>query len=200
MVVYQYIRKYLQQFKSSYRVKFSVVALSSVVLGTVGLGLISQSMHAIPFTSALTSAQSGPQQHSKVTPTPAAKANPMPSLARLSPDLSAPTPAPEPTEAAPAPTQAPVTGGSSGDVVSIIDQVFGSYASGAVNVASCESGLNPAATGPSGAAGLFQILPSTFDTTSEAGNSPYDAYSNTVAAYDIFVRDGYSWSEWTCQP
>ncbi len=124
----------------------------------------------------------------------------MPSLSRIASQL----PTPVPTAAAPAPTpvpQAPVTGGSSGSVESIIDQVFGSYASGAINVASCESGLNPAATNPaSGAAGLFQILPSTFNTTSEAGNSPYDAYANTVAAHDIFVRDGYSWREWTCQP
>jgi hypothetical protein len=126
----------------------------------------------------------------------------MPSLSRIASQL--PTPTPVPTAAAPAPTpvpQAPVTGGSSGSVESIIDQVFGSYTSGAINVASCESGLNPAATNPaSGAAGLFQILPSTFNTTSEAGNSPYDAYANTVAAHDIFVRDGYSWREWACQP
>ena len=118
----------------------------------------------------------------------------------------APAPTPVPTEAAPAPTpapvaQAPVTGGSSGSVVSMIDQVFGSYAGAALNVARCESGLNPAATNPSsGAAGVFQIMPSTFDTTPEAGSSPYNAYANIVAAHYIFVRDGYSWREWTCQP
>ena len=207
LAVYRYIRKSLQQFiKSKYGVKFSVVALSSVVLGTASIGLISQSMHAIPFRSASTTThksariQPDPQQHTKITPTPDAKVTLMPSLSRIASQL----PTPVPTAAAPAPTpvpQAPVTGGSSGSVESIIDQVFGSYASGAINVASCESGLNPAATNPaSGAAGLFQILPSTFNTTSEAGNSPYDAYANTVAAHDIFVRDGYSWREWTCQP
>jgi len=88
----------------------------------------------------------------------------------------------------------------------MIDQVFGPYAAAAMNVAMCESGLNPGATNPisiagSHAAGVFQILyPSTWDGTSEAASSPYDAWSNIVAAYEIFARDGYSWREWTCQP
>jgi len=89
---------------------------------------------------------------------------------------------------------------ASNSVVALIDQTFGSYASGAINVASCESGLNPGAYNPSGAAGLFQIMPGTWSGTSEAGQSPYNASANIAAAYQIFVRDGYSWREWTCQP
>jgi LysM domain-containing protein/transglycosylase-like protein with SLT domain len=85
-------------------------------------------------------------------------------------------------------------------VVAMIGQTFGSYASGAINVASCESGLNPGASNSSGAAGLFQIMPATWAGTSEAGQSPYNASANIAAAYQIFVRDGYSWREWTCQP
>ena len=82
----------------------------------------------------------------------------------------------------------------------MISQVFGSYAGGAMNVARCESGLNPSATNPSsGAAGLFQIMPATFNGTSQAGGSIYDAYTNTVAAHEIFVRDGYTWRAWACQ-
>ena len=94
----------------------------------------------------------------------------------------------------------------SGSVAGMINQVFGPYAAGAINVATCESGLNAGATntmsiGGSHAAGVFQILyPSTWAGTSEAANSPYDAWSNIVAAHEIFVRDGYSWREWTCQP
>jgi hypothetical protein len=90
--------------------------------------------------------------------------------------------------------------------MNIIYQVFGAYGDQALHVAECESGLNPNATnvisiGGSHAAGLFQILyPSTWYTTSQAGSSPYDAAANTRAAHDIFVRDGYSWREWTCQP
>ncbi len=92
------------------------------------------------------------------------------------------------------------------DVNSIIDNVFGPNAAAAKRVAMCESSMNPYATnklsiGGSNAAGLFQILyPSTWVTTSQAANSPYDAQANTIAAHEIFVRDGYSWREWVCQP
>ena len=95
---------------------------------------------------------------------------------------------------------------SSAQVSSIINQVFGPYASGALHVAQCESGLNPNAVNPmyignSRASGVFQVLyPSTWSTTSQAGASPFDAYANVRAAHDIFVRDGYSWREWVCQP
>lgn len=115
--------------------------------------------------------------------------------------LPTPTPKPKPT---PKPTL-PIPPGKA-QVVSIIQSVFGSYANAAVTVATCESGLNPLAVnhtsiGGSHATGLFQILyPSTWRTTSQAGNSPYDATANTKAAYQIFKRDGYNWHEWSCQP
>ncbi len=86
----------------------------------------------------------------------------------------------------------------------MINQVFGSYAGGALNVARCESGFNPLAYNPisnggNHAEGVFQILyPSTWDGTSEAANSPYNAMANILAAHQIFVRDGYSWREWSC--
>ncbi len=111
-----------------------------------------------------------------------------------------PTPTPRPT-----PKPPPLPPGS-GQVVSIIKSVFGSYADAAIAVARCESGLNPSAVNPtsiggSHATGLFQILyPSTWRTTSQANNSPYDATANTKAAYEIFKRDGYNWHEWVCQP
>lgn len=91
-------------------------------------------------------------------------------------------------------------------VVRTIYQVFGAYGSAAVRVANCESSLNPNAynyitIGNSHAAGLFQVLyPSTWYTTSQGSTSPYNAYTNAVAAHEIFVRDGYSWREWVCQP
>lgn len=92
------------------------------------------------------------------------------------------------------------------NVQSVIQSVFGSDASAAMNIAWCESANNPnavnsVAIGNSHAAGLFQILyPSTWYTTSQAGNSPFDATANTIAAHEIFIRDGHSWSEWACQP
>jgi hypothetical protein len=95
-------------------------------------------------------------------------------------------------------------GAKASDITSMIYQVFGPYGAQAVRIATCESTLNPNATnsqyiGNSRAAGLFQILyPSTWYGTSQAARSPYDAYANTVAAHEIFVRDGYSWREWEC--
>jgi LysM repeat protein len=91
-------------------------------------------------------------------------------------------------------------------VASMIDQVFGPYAAAAQRVAQCESGWNPGAynsisVGGSHAEGVFQILyPSTWVGTQEAASSPYNAMSNILAAHEIFVRDGYSWREWVCQP
>jgi hypothetical protein len=95
---------------------------------------------------------------------------------------------------------------SSSNVQAIIQDVFGPDAPAAMSIAWCESTNNPnavnsTAIGNSHAEGLFQILyPSTWYTTSQAGNSPFDARSNTLAAYEIFIRDGHSWREWACQP
>lgn len=208
LLVYRYIRKSIQQFvRSGYGVKFSVVVLSAVVIGVAGLGLISQRTHAIPLTSASTPVQ----KSASVQPDPQQQYQHQLQLQKraLTPDPKVtPTPVPTvvPTEVVPVPTQAPaapapVSSAANGDVAGMINQVFGSYAGAAMNVARCESGLNPAATNPSsGAAGVFQIMPATFNSTSEAGSSPYNAYANVAAAHDIFVRDGYSWREWVCQP
>jgi LysM repeat protein len=85
-------------------------------------------------------------------------------------------------------------------IETMITRAFGPYAPGAVNIARCESGLNPAAYNPySGASGLFQIIPGTWAGTSQAHYSPFNAQANIAAAHEIFVRDGYSWREWTCR-
>jgi LysM repeat protein len=88
-----------------------------------------------------------------------------------------------------------------GSYQDMINQVFGQYGSQAVRVAMCESTMNPNAyNGVLGAAGLFQIVPGTFASTSYAGQSVYNPETNIRAAYEIFARDGYSWSEWACKP
>jgi LysM repeat protein len=105
-----------------------------------------------------------------------------------------------PTKSATGPTSQPT-----GSVATMIAQVFGSNAPQALQIAQCESGLNPNAYNPisiggSHAAGVFQILyPSTWSGTPQAASSPYNAAANIQAAHAIFVRDGYSWREWTCQ-
>lgn len=89
----------------------------------------------------------------------------------------------------------------SGSYSDIIHQVFGSYGDQAVRISMCESSLNPNAyNGILGAAGLFQIIPGTWASTSYASQSVYNPVANMKAAYEIFVRDGYSWREWECQP
>lgn len=104
--------------------------------------------------------------------------------------------------------QAHMTSMQSNDAspISIINDVFGSEAPAAINIARCESSFNPNAVngiaiGGSHAQGLFQILyPSTWNTTSQAAMSPFDARANAVAAHEIFIRDGHSWREWACHP
>lgn len=88
-----------------------------------------------------------------------------------------------------------------GSYADMIREAFGSYGDEAVRVATCESGLNPNAyNGVLGAAGLFQIIPGTFASTSYRGQSVYNPAANIGAAHEIFVRDGYSWREWACKP
>jgi hypothetical protein len=118
-----------------------------------------------------------------------------------------PTPTPKP-KPKPVVVNNPPAGANPGAqaVINEIVSVFGGYAQGALNVARCESGYNPNARNPyaigtSHAEGVFQILyPSTWDTTSYAADSPYNASDNIHAAHQIFARDGNSWREWSCQP
>jgi hypothetical protein len=118
---------------------------------------------------------------------------------------SAPQPTPVPQTHS---GSGPVHGGNPGQQVIIndIQAVFGPYAAGALNIARCESGYDPNAWNAtpilgSHASGVFQILyPVTWNSTSYAKYSPYDAWANVRAAYEIFKRDGDSWREWACTP
>jgi hypothetical protein len=121
------------------------------------------------------------------------------------PWVPTPTPKPKPK---PALVNNPLPGANPGAqaIINEIVYVFGGYSQGALNVARCESGYNPNARNPyavgnSHAEGVFQILyPSTWDGTSYASDSPYNASDNIYAAHQIFARDGDSWREWACQP
>jgi hypothetical protein len=117
-----------------------------------------------------------------------------------------PTPVPAPSGPGPADLASAPPSPSQQAVIAEIQAVFGGYAGGALAVARCESGYdayayNPFPVGNSHAEGVFQVLfPSTWEGTSYAALSPYDADANIHAAWEIFSRDGYSWREWQCQP
>ena len=120
------------------------------------------------------------------------------------PWIPTPTPTPKPKPKVNQPSYANDPGKLA--IVNEIKAVFGSYAAGAINVATCESGLNPNARnttpiGNSHAEGVFQILyPSTWSVTPYKNSSPYDYKANIRAAYWLFQRDGYTWREWACKP
>ncbi|HEY7849136.1 MAG TPA: hypothetical protein VIC27_03670 [Ktedonobacterales bacterium] len=130
---------------------------------------------------------------------------PLHAYSGAAPWLPTPTPTPKPK---PATSSRPPAGANPGQqaVINEIVAVFGSYSQGALAVSKCESGYDSNAWNSypilnSHASGVFQILyPSTWNTTSYAGDSPFDANANIHAAYQIFQRDGYSWREWQCQP
>jgi hypothetical protein len=118
----------------------------------------------------------------------------------------APTPqpaAPAPPVAAPKP--APVLGtftpppGSGGDGLAAIYAVFGSSPglSWALRVANCESHYNPLAVNRySGASGLFQFMPSTWNANFP-GQNIWDPYAQARGAL-AFYNAGRQ-SAWTCK-
>ena len=91
------------------------------------------------------------------------------------------------------------TGGSSSQ---IIEQAFGPYGPGAVawgqRVAACESGGSATARNASGATGLFQFMPSTFESTpqGQAGASITDPVASAQAAAWMYSQGQQS--QWSC--
>ena len=77
----------------------------------------------------------------------------------------------------------------------IIRRIFGAAAPAAIAVAECESHLDPLAHNPSGAAGLFQLMPVHWEAQ---GYDPYNAATNTRIAWHLYSNSG--WSAWVCQP
>jgi len=68
----------------------------------------------------------------------------------------------------------------------------------ALRVAACESGYNPYAVNrSSGAAGLFQFMPSTWAHSPLAAQSPFDPVANSQAAAWLLARSGAG--QWVCQ-
>jgi hypothetical protein len=70
----------------------------------------------------------------------------------------------------------------------------------AINVAYCESRYHPnSVNSDSGAAGLFQFMPSTWGGTPWAKKSPFDPVANAQAAAWLYSRPYGGPGRWTCQ-
>lgn len=104
--------------------------------------------------------------------------------------------------AVPAPATTPPPSFPTGSIQAIIVDAFSPLGQGAVQwalrVANCESHYNPyAVNSSSGAAGLFQFLPSTWAHSPYAGQSPFDPVANARAAAWLYQRSGPG--QWVCQ-
>lgn len=168
---------------ASHTQRFVHVARSTRVLlplmGALGFSVLAAQVGALPISQAATKQPSQTAQNSRTT----SHAPWVQNLVFVSQ----------------ATTRASTPSGASGSVPAMIRQTFGPYAGRALAVARCESGFNPSArNSSSGAMGVFQFMPSTWRSTSYAGYSPYNAWANIQAAHQVFVRDGYSWGEWSC--
>jgi soluble lytic murein transglycosylase-like protein len=115
----------------------------------------------------------------------------------------APATAPSATRAKPTPAPKPATftppPGSGGDGLAAIYAVFGNSPglSWALRVANCESHYNPLAVNRySGASGLFQFMPSTWNANFP-GQNIWDPYAQARAAL-VFYNAGRQ-SAWTCK-
>jgi hypothetical protein len=123
---------------------------------------------------------------------------------RPAPPVIEPAPAVAPaigTRVAPKPAQASFTPppGSGGDGLAAIYAVFGNSPglSWALRVANCESHYNPLAINrSSGASGLFQFMPSTWNANFP-GQNIWDPYAQARAAL-VFYNAGRQ-SAWTCK-
>jgi hypothetical protein len=75
----------------------------------------------------------------------------------------------------------------------------------ALSVIACESNGDPSAVNPSsGATGLFQFLPSTWDSASEqagwSGAFATDPEANIATAYWLYSQYSEPWQQWNCTP
>lgn len=95
------------------------------------------------------------------------------------------------------------------EVKCVIRRVFPDHLEDeAINVANCESRLNPLVTNDSTeAAGVFQFLPSTWRRkwNPYRRKSPYNTVTNVRAAkvlYHLQDSNGamYGWTPWSCSP
>lgn len=147
------------------------------------------------------------------TTAPPATTEPPPATAEPPPATTAPpttttTAAPTSTTAPPATTAPPPAPPPDGVAVwrPLVETYFTpDLVDGALVVIDCESGGDPNAYNPaSGAAGLFQFLPETWQSASAAagwaGASVFDPEANIAVAAWLVAGSSPPWSQWSCQP
>ena len=115
------------------------------------------------------------------------------------------TTAPPPTTTTTAPPSPPPVrtvaqpGGECGGWLDVVQLYFPADAvAKACQVLVCESGGNPFAYNPSGASGLFQFMPGTWESTTgtPAPASAYPPDHQIAAAGVLYGRSG--WAPWSC--
>jgi hypothetical protein len=118
---------------------------------------------------------------------------------RPAPEVIVPAAPPAPAPKPAAPAFVPPPPGSGGDGLAAIYAAFGSSPglSWALRVANCESHYNPLAVNrSSGASGLFQFMPSTWNANFP-GQNIWDPYAQARGAL-VFYNAGRQ-SAWTCK-
>jgi hypothetical protein len=118
---------------------------------------------------------------------------------RPAPEVIVPAAPPAPALKPAAPAFIPPPSGSGGDGLAAIYAVFGNSPglSWALRVANCESHYNPLAVNrSSGASGLFQFMPSTWNANFP-GQNIWDPYAQARGAL-VFYNAGRQ-SAWTCK-
>lgn len=132
------------------------------------------------------------------TPTPTAKPTPKPTPKPTAKPTPKPTPTPKPSPT-PSPARSQQTY-SREEVKAGIRSAWGGDDEEAIQVADCESGLNPRATSPSGHYGLWQMRMETWRSYGGSGD-PRDASpaEQTAAAWRLYQQRG--WAPWGgCAP
>ncbi|MGI8422550.1 MAG: transglycosylase SLT domain-containing protein [Chloroflexota bacterium] len=86
-------------------------------------------------------------------------------------------------------------------LITSVAQRYGVDEGQMLRIAECESRLNPRVTGRDGAAGVFQVIPTTWTWASGriglAGASPYDPVANAEVAGWLLANVGAS--QWVCR-
>ena len=163
----------------------------------------------VPVTATVASAKSAPPPHARIQLVASVQDRPedFRSIPADPPPPPPPTPAPAPVEApppppapkpvayVPAPVYVPSSRGQIADIIRAAAARYGVSGDTLLRVAMCESGLNPNASNPSGASGLFQFKSATF--YGHGGHNIWDPTDQADVAARMFAQGQAR--QWTCR-